>query len=97
MTAARWTFLAGTAVLTLALSQGAAMAHTRHHHHYYHHRYLSAREATYYGRESAAAVEDSYGGPTLITSRPVPDTPFNRMRFGGPRSYGGRMTAPVGN
>jgi hypothetical protein len=99
--------VAGTAATALALSQGAALAHVRHHHvsyqhvyyehHVYrHHRYVAA-EAGYYGRESAAAVEDPYGGPTLITSRPVPDTPFNRERFGGPMSYGGRATPPVGN
>ena len=28
---------------------------------------------------------------------PVPDTPGNRARFGGPMSRTGRMTAPVGN
>ena len=107
MTAHRLMVLAGTASAFLALSQGVALAHVRHHHvsyyhhvHYYHpvyrhHRY--AYEAGYYGRESSALVEDPYGGPTLITSRPVPDTPFNRARFGGPMSYAGRMTAPVGN
>ena len=96
MTARRLMVLSGTAALAFALSQGAAFAHVRHHHHYVYHR-LVAREAGYYGQESYARVEDPYGGPTLITSRPVPDTEFNRMRFGGPMSYGGRMTAPVGN
>jgi hypothetical protein len=94
MTAHRIVLLAGTAALALALSQAAALAHTRHH---YRHVYRHAAYAGEYYRESAATVFDPYGGPTLITSRPVPDTPFNRARFGGPRSLGGRMTAPVGN
>jgi hypothetical protein len=95
MTAHRIVLLAGTAALALALSQAAALAHTRHHH--YRHVYRHAAYTGEYYRESAATVFDPYGGPTLITSRPVPDTPFNRARFGGPRSLGGRMTAPVGN
>jgi hypothetical protein len=92
MTVRRLMLLTGTATLALALSQGAALAHTRHHHHHY-----SAHYAGEYSRESVAAVEDPYGGPTLITSSPVPDTPLNRARFGGPMSVGGRMTAPVGD
>jgi len=34
---------------------------------------------------------------TLVTNGPVPDTPENRARFGGPDSRAGRATAPVGN
>lgn len=34
---------------------------------------------------------------TLVTNGPVPDTPENRARFGGPNSNGGRQTAPRGN
>ena len=34
---------------------------------------------------------------SLVTNGPVPDTPDNRARFGGPDSNGGRRTAPVGN
>ena len=97
MTARRLMLLGGATVLALALSQGAALAHVRHHHHHHYSHQLAAREAGYYGREASADVLDPYVGPTLITSRPVPDTPFNRMRFGGPMSHGGRMTAPVGN
>jgi hypothetical protein len=37
------------------------------------------------------------GDPIVITNGPVPDTPRNRARFGGPMSHGGRATAPVGN
>lgn len=33
----------------------------------------------------------------LVTNGPVPDTPENRARFGGPDSNGGKRTAPVGN
>jgi UrcA family protein len=32
-----------------------------------------------------------------ITNGPVPDTPENRARFGGPNSHGGRRTTPAGN
>jgi len=88
----RLTLLAGTAALALAASQGAALAHVRHHHHHYRHAYY----AEAYGRD-VYAIEDPYGGPRVIASRPVPDTPFNRARFGGPMSRGGQMTAPVGN
>lgn len=90
----RLVLLTGAAVLALASMQGAAFAHTRHHHHYYH--AYHARYAGWYGRD-VGAVEYPYGGRVLITSRPVPDTPFNRARFGGPMSYSGRMTAPIGN
>jgi len=89
--------LGGTAALALALSQGAALAHVRHHHHHHYSHRFAAREAGYFGREASADIQYPYGGPTLMSSRPVPDTPFNRMRFGGPMSRGGRMTAPVGN
>lgn len=33
----------------------------------------------------------------LVTNGPVPDTPENRARFGGPESNGGKNTRPVGN
>ena len=33
----------------------------------------------------------------LITNGPVPDTPENRARYGGPLSRAGRLTAPIGN
>ncbi|MBX7249759.1 MAG: hypothetical protein K1X35_12040 [Caulobacteraceae bacterium] len=33
----------------------------------------------------------------LVTNGPVPDTPENRARFGGPDSNGGRHTTPAGN
>lgn len=34
---------------------------------------------------------------TLVTNGPVPDTPENRARFGGPNSRAGKMTDPAGN
>lgn len=34
---------------------------------------------------------------TTVTNGPVPDTPENRARFGGPMSRGGQKTVPVGN
>jgi hypothetical protein len=34
---------------------------------------------------------------STVTNGPVPDTPENRARFGGPMSRGGQRTAPVGN
>lgn len=34
---------------------------------------------------------------SLVTNGPVPDTPENRDRFGGPNSNAGRQTAPRGN
>ena len=95
MTVRRLIVLTGAATLMLAASQGAALAHTRHHH-AYHHRYYRAHYAGWYGRD-VDAVEYPYGGRMLIRSRPVPDTPYNRERFGGPMSYSGRMTAPIGN
>jgi len=92
MTARRLLMLTGTATLAMALTSTAALAHPRHHRHYVHHpRY--AGEYSY----DTAAVLDPYGGPVRISSRPVPDTPLNRARFGGPTSYGGRLTAPVGD
>lgn len=36
-------------------------------------------------------------GPTVVASRPVPDTPANRARFGEPMSDAGRMTQPIGD
>lgn len=44
----------------------------------------------------AAPAEPTYT-VTTVTNGPVPDTPENRARFGGPMSNGGQKTAPVGN
>lgn len=90
----RLMLLAGTAALALASMQGTALAQVRRHHHH-HYRYYP-RYAGWYGRD-VDAVQYPYGGRVLIRSRPVPDTPYNRARFGGPMSYSGWRTAPVGN
>jgi hypothetical protein len=45
---------------------------------------------------SAKAAENPYG-PTLITSRPVPDTPRNRARLGEPMSRAGKLTPAIGD
>jgi hypothetical protein len=37
------------------------------------------------------------GGPNVISNSPVPDTPKDRRLYGGPRSHGGRLTAPTGD
>src|SRR5690242_12641836 len=75
----------------------STVSYTRHHRHAH-----QAREAIAAGRfgEEAAyrgRVLDLYGGPRVVASAPVPDTPRNRGRFGGPMSNGGRMTAPAGD
>jgi hypothetical protein len=46
----------------------------------------------------AATVTDA--GPVtveVVTNGPVPDTPANRARYGGPMSNAGKKTAPRGN
>jgi hypothetical protein len=45
------------------------------------------------GQASALAAGDNQ----LITNGPVPDTPANRAKYGGPNSRAGRRTAPAGN
>jgi hypothetical protein len=37
------------------------------------------------------------GGNTLVTNGPVPDTPANRAKYGGPMSLTGKHTKPAGN
>ena len=37
------------------------------------------------------------GDNAVITNGPVPDTPANRAKFGGPMSNAGRKTHPAGN
>ena len=51
---------------------------------------------------SAPAAAESAGQPasatvSMTTNGPVPDTPENRKRFGGPNSNAGRRTAAKGN
>lgn len=45
---------------------------------------------------SATVPEPTYS-VTTVTNGPVPDTPENRARFGGPMSHAGQRTAPAGN
>lgn len=63
-------------------------------------------DATAMGSDAAAVVYDAVPpapapAPVVttrtITNGPVPDTPENRARFGGPMSRGGAMTAPAGD
>jgi UrcA family protein len=55
------------------------------------------------GAPVPAPAASSYGQPAAtvttqtVTNGPVPDTPENRARFGGPMSRAGRRTAPAGN
>ena len=51
----------------------------------------SAPAATQYAQQTA-----SFSNLT-VTNGPVPDTPQNRAKFGGPDSKAGRMTEPTGN
>ncbi|MFZ5718274.1 MAG: hypothetical protein ACOY5Y_02280 [Pseudomonadota bacterium] len=46
---------------------------------------------------AATAAQDVSVTTTLVTNGPVPDTPENRARFGGPNSRAGKMTEPAGN
>jgi hypothetical protein len=39
----------------------------------------------------------STGDNTLVTNGPIPDTPANRAKFGGPMSMTGKHTKPAGN
>lgn len=56
----------------------------------------SAADTTTSEQYSAAPVSPEIR-TTLVTNGPVPDTPENRARFGGPDSNGGQNTRPVGN
>jgi|GraSoiStandDraft_4_1057263.scaffolds.fasta_scaffold139039_2 hypothetical protein len=48
---------------------------------------------------NTAATVDEAGPVTVevVTNGPVPDTPANRARYGGPMSHAGKLTAPRGN
>ena len=52
--------------------------------------YAAAPAAPSYGAEASYRTE-------TVTNGPVPDTPANRARFGGPMSNAGQRTAPAGN
>jgi UrcA family protein len=55
-----------------------------------------AEAASSYAEPASATAPATYTTRT-ITNDPVPDTPENRARYGGPMSRGGQMTAPRGN
>ena len=104
----RLLILASVGAAALALGSAAQAAPWRsdayyaHHHHARHYRRVRhARAAEMEGRETAALVGRDEAlnpyGPNLIVGRPVPDTPANRDRFGGPMSLSGQRTAPVGD
>jgi UrcA family protein len=50
----------------------------------------AAPAAGSYGQEASYTTQ-------TVTNGPVPDTPENRARFGGPMSHAGRVTRPAGN
>ena len=46
------------------------------------------------GQATALASGDNQ----MVTNGPVPDTPANRAKYGGPKSHGGRAELPpIGN
>lgn len=49
-----------------------------------------------YGTPTSAVERDSYG-PQVSANRPIPDTPANRARYGGPASAAGKRTSASGN
>jgi len=85
---------AAAAISALAVASGA-VAHDRHRHRYDYHRTFHYAPHAWSAEEAGAPA--SYGGPDVITSAPVPDTVRNRERYGGPLSYSGARTAPVGD
>ena len=64
---------------------------------------LAVADARNMQRLAAAPSAQSFGAQasaeesTLAASAPIPDTPANRARYGGPRSHAGRRTAANGN
>jgi hypothetical protein len=95
----RFRMIAGIAAGALLAAPALAQAWPYHHHH--HHRYVRHARIHHmayrpyaggWARDTGAIVDHQ-----LITNGPVPDTPANRARYGGPMSYSGRMTAPVGD
>jgi UrcA family protein len=51
-----------------------------------------------YGAQASATVPDTASYQTAtVDNGPIPDTPANRARYGGPNSHAGRRTAPSGN
>ncbi|HWA61319.1 MAG TPA: hypothetical protein VG939_08085 [Caulobacteraceae bacterium] len=96
------------AVAALAASQALAHGHRTLHRHAAYSAPDMAPAAEDSGMDSNVILESSptppseayrlvASDPTVVSNGPVPDTPQNRARYGGPMSHGGRMTAPAGN
>ena len=49
------------------------------------------------GAAANTSATASFGGPEVIASKPVPDTPANRAAYGQPLSHAGKHTKPAGN
>jgi hypothetical protein len=48
--------------------------------------------------DTSGQVQDvRLGDSTTVTNGPVPDTPANRAKYGGPTSMTGKKTRPAGN
>ena len=58
---------------------------------------VPADDQSQYGQTQDGLGRIAVGPTQVVTNGPVPDTPRNRARFGGPMSHGGRSTAPAGN
>jgi hypothetical protein len=87
---------AAAAISALAVASGA-VAHDHHHRYYHRHFHYAPYAVSAEDVGAPASARVPYGGPDLITSAPVPDTVQNRERYGGPMSYSGARTAPVGD
>jgi hypothetical protein len=58
---------------------------------------VTAPSATAAGTRASVSVDATGARVTVVSNPPVPDTPENRAKYGGPMSDGGRKTAPRGN
>ncbi|MGH6956908.1 MAG: hypothetical protein ACREEW_09630 [Caulobacteraceae bacterium] len=93
----RFILLAGACALAAATVATAAQARDYNVWGSRHAAHTWRAEAAEYAPQAPAAEAEAPNGPTLIASRPVPDTRANRARFGQPLSLAGRMTAPIGD
>jgi len=92
----RLIMIAGAA--SVALTATPVLAHGSHYvvRHHHHRHWAPARSAERYERD-ISYVGPGYDRTVIVASEPVPDTPRNRARFGGPMSRGGSMTEPAGD
>jgi hypothetical protein len=56
-----------------------------------------ARSATEAGANASVRIDATGARVIVVSNPPVPDTPQNRAKYGGPLSNGGRNTPPAGN